>query len=358
MQISSYSTCNDVNFCKNILEKIPDEPRIPIANYLLDLVCEDDRKEKSIYLDGAEHIIKDIWDEIIRKNRRKLYVRKFIPEKLNITPSVFYAYKNGRKKISIQTMYQLIKLWKECCNKSEGEFLKRWNDIFNKKLFLSTHSKYQRTSLPRYISPKLSYLLGWICGDGNLQECKNHYLVKISEKSKDQLEFILKPLFQEIFGVSTPIFLRYGKGYAIQIGSKPIFRFLKNVIKIKVGEIPSIINNFDLINKKYFLIGLFDAEGYVDTNYLDSRIVISQSKKDFLEKVIKLFNEIDIVFTGPHAHKNNLGVWYSIKVRRKMEILRYAHNVGSCHVDKSQKLQALVEIIEKNWNCKFTSPSW
>lgn len=358
MQISSYSACNDVSFCRNILEEIPDEPKIPIKNYLLDLICEEDGKEKSIYFNGAEHIIKEIWEEIIQDNWRTLNVRKFIPEKLNITPSVFYAFKNGRKKISIQTMYQLIKLWKECCNKSEGEFLKKWDGVFNEELFLSTRSRYQKTPLIRYVSPKLSYILGWICGDGNLQECKNHFLIKISEKSRDQLELVLKPLFEELFGVKPPIYLRYGKGYAIQIGSKPIFRFLKNVMKIKVGEIPSIIDSFDLINKKYFLIGLFDAEGYVDANYSDSRIVLSQSKKDFLEKVIKLFNEIDIVFTGPHAHKNNLGVWYSIKVRRKMEILRYAHNIGSYHIDKSQKLQALVEIIERNWNRKFTSPSW
>ena len=350
MQISLYSACSDANFCKNILEKIPDEPRIPIANYLLDLVCEDDWKEKSIYFNGAEHIIKEIWEEIIQENWRTFNVRKTVPQKLNITPSVFYAYKNGRKKISIQTMYQLIKLWKDYCNKSEEELCKKWDSIFDKEMFLSTHSRYQKTTLPTYISPKLSYLLGWICGDGNLQKGKNHFLIKISEKSKDQLELILKPLFQEIFGVTPPIYLRYGKGYAIQIGSKPIFRFLKNVMDVKVGEIPQIIESFDLINKKYFLIGLFDAEGYANPKYLDSVITISQSSKQFLEKTMALFNEIKINFIGPHKHKTKLGIWYTIKIRRKMDILKFINEVGSCHIDKIERLQKLGCVIEKNWN--------
>jgi hypothetical protein len=351
-------TFDDKKLHDQILESIPDKPRIPIKNFLLDLVCEEDCKERSIYLKGADPFIKEMWHEIIQKNWRRLNIRKFVPTKFNISYSAIYGYKSGRKNISIQTMYQLTKIWKELCNKSEKEFLRKWDEIFNKKLFLSTHSKYQKTSLPRYISPKLSYLLGWICGDGNLQHEDGHYVVKISEKSKEQLEVILKPLFREVFEVDPPIFLRYGRGYAIQIGSKSIYRFFTKVIKIKVGEIPSIIDDFDSINKKYFLIGLFDAEGYVDAKYLDSRVTITQSKKDFLEHVMMLFNEIGILFTGPHFHKNYLGYWYSIEVRKKMEILRYARYVGSCHVDKLKKLEQLVDVIEKNWSGKSTVASW
>jgi len=99
MIISSHNAYNNVNFCRNILEKIPDKPKIPIQNYLLDLICDEDGKEKSIYLNDASYLIKEIWDEIIKNNWRELNVRKFIPDKLNITTSIFYGYKNGRKKI-------------------------------------------------------------------------------------------------------------------------------------------------------------------------------------------------------------------------------------------------------------------
>jgi hypothetical protein len=345
------------NFAFNILDKIPDEPQISINNYLLDLIGNDDCKERSIYLNNASDIIKDLWMEIIQGNWRGINVRKFIPEKLDITPSVFYAYKNGRKRLSIPMMYKLIKIWQELCNKNEKEVSEKWDYIYESELLLSTRSKCQRTALPRVITPKLSYLLGWVCGDGNLQEGKRHYIIKISEKSKEQLELILRPLFEDVFGVSPPIFRRYGKSYAIQIGSKAILRFLKNVIKVRVGEIPSIVSNFDIINKKYFLMGIFDAEGHVKTRYLDPGIVISQSSKDFLEYVIKLFKELDIFFTGPYRHETKLGRWYTIRLRKKNEIIRYCYSIGTCHVEKRLKLQKLVEKIEKNRCCKPTVTS-
>jgi hypothetical protein len=350
MQINSFNQCNNENFYQNIVNKIPDEPKILIPNYLLDLICDEDGKEKSIYLNDASSLIKEIWDEIIKNNWRDLKVKKFIPNKLNITASVFYGYKNGRKNISISTLYSLIKIWQNFCNKNEKEAVDKWNDVYNRELSLSTHSRCQKTSLPRYINPKLSYLLGWICGDGNFHR-GNHYCIKISEKSKNQLEMVLKPLFMDIFKVKPQIFKRCKNGYAIQIGSKSIFRFLKNVIKIQVGHIPSIVNYFDLINKKHFLIGLFDAEGYVNPRYLDSVITISQNDKLFLEKVKFLFYENNIKFIGPHEHKTNLGIWYTLKIRKKEEILKFIDSISSYHIDKLKRLEKLRYVIEKNWNC-------
>jgi len=331
--------------------EIPEKPRIPLDNYLLDLIDNEDGKEKSIYLNDAESIIKDLWYEIIQNNWRKINVRQFIPKNFGVTASVFYGYKNGKKRISITNMYRLIEVWQHYCEKDKDEINAKWNEIFDKKLTLSTQSKCQKTSLPRFINPRLSYLMGWICGDGNLQRGGNHYIVKISEKSKDQLEFILKPLFEDVFEVNPPIFRRYCNGYAIQIGSKSILKFFKKALNVEVGKIPLIVNDFDEINKKYFLIGLFDAEGYVDSKYLDSVVVISQNNKQFLEKVINLFSEININFTGPHRHKSNLGIWYTIKIRKKMDILKFINDVGSCHIDKSKRLKKLRYIIEKNWNC-------
>lgn len=342
--------------CNQILDNIPENPRIPMYNFLLDLTSEND-KEKSIYFTGADSFITEMWNEIIQKNWRQLYVRKFIPQQFKVSCGEFYSYKNGKKRISIRNMYQLTQAWRRLCDKNEQEFLRKWDEIFNEKLLLSTHSKCQKTSLPRYISPKLSYLLGWLCGDGNLQYGKNRYLIKISEKSKEQLEKIIKPLFQELFGVNPQIYLRYGKGYAIQIGSKPIYNFFTKIMKIKVGEIPAIINEFDLVNKKYFLIRIFDSEGYVNATYQNSRIIITQAKKVFLKTLIRLFNEQGFYFNGPLKQRNNLGEWYRIDLRRKLEIVRYARCIGSCHIDKLRKLSQLVDTIEKNWGSKFTLAS-
>jgi len=334
-----------------IIQNIPEKPMIPLHNFLLDLIDDSDGKEKSIYLNNTSNLLKEIWSEIIFMNWRILNVRDFIPNNFGITTSTFYGYKNGRKNISIPIMYNLICQWRVLCNKELDDVDKKWDEVFNKNFLLSTRSKCQKTSLPRFINPKLSYILGWICGDGNLQFGKNHYVIKISEKSINQLKFVLTPLFFEIFGVIPSIYKRYGNGYAIQIGSKPILRFLKNVMKIKIGEIPDIVYEFDRLNKLNFLKGIFDAEGYVNSKYKHSTIIISQSSEIFLKKIINLFKEIGIIFIGPQFHKTELGVWYTIRIRKKLEILKFIEIVGSNHVDKIQKLNSLRNEIEKNWNC-------
>jgi len=330
--------------------KIPDETKIPLKNYLLNLVNETDEKESSIYVNGVGHFIQKIWSEIAKNNWRKLKVRKLISERLGIGHGGFYDCKNGKKAISIQTLYKLLLLWREFCNKNNAELNEKWDEVYSINFTLSTHSKCQKTILPKFLSPKLSYLLGWMCGDGHLKCGNERYLIKISEKSVSQLEFVLKPLFNEIFNVKSPIFKRFGRGYAIQLGSKPIFRFLTQIVKVEVGKIPSIVKKMDYTNKKYFLAGVFDSEGYVNDSNENSRLVISQSSREFLEEIMKLFKEVDVNFTGPYFNRGKLGVWYTIQIRKKTEIIKFASVAGSFHIDKLQKLKKLVDKIEENWN--------
>lgn len=111
------------------IESIPSEPKIPLKNYLLDLVDESDGKESSGYLKGTEKFIQEIWDEMVEGNWRKLKVA--IPNALNIHPYSIYAYKNGRKAISIQNLYKLLCLWKECCQKTDKDVQGKWNEVLN-----------------------------------------------------------------------------------------------------------------------------------------------------------------------------------------------------------------------------------
>jgi len=50
--------------------------------FLLDLVETKDGKNTSIYIRGVENKIKEIWEEISKKNWRKLNVRKLIPQNI------------------------------------------------------------------------------------------------------------------------------------------------------------------------------------------------------------------------------------------------------------------------------------
>lgn len=334
-----------------ILDLIPKQPQLSLPNYLLDLVAESDGKESSVYLNGIEQNIQEVWTEIVNNNWRTLNVRQFIPRKLDICPMGLYNCKNGKKAIAIQTLHKLLRIWRDVCEKNNKELISKWEEIFESDFTVSATGRGGKVILPKYITPKLSYLIGWICGDGHFSDNGNHYIIKISEKSIDQLNLVLRPLFWEIFGIIPPLFQRYKNGYALQVGSKPIFRFLTQVLKIKVGAIPNFVKQMDDVNKRYFLCGIFDAEGHINKTYQDSRIVISQANKEFLKNVSSLFSDLSISFNKPQLHKTNLGEWYTISIRRKTEILRFAKNIGSLHVDKSQKLRELKEVINENWCC-------
>jgi len=335
---------------EDLLSRIPNGPKIPLPNYLLNLVDETDGKESSLYLNGVEGIIQDIWREIIRNNWRTLHVRRFIPEKLGIHSGGVYSCKNGKKGISIQMLYELLVMWKELCDRTDTDLREKWDKVFESNFTLSVAAKGQKVVLPKHITPKLSYLIGWICGDGHFYDRGNHYLVKISEKSVPQLELVLKPLFHELFSIDPPIFQRYMGSYAIQIGSKPLHRFFTRALGVKVGEIPSFISDLDRTNKAFFLAGIFDADGYVNPSYKDSVIVVSQADESFLREISSLFADLGVRFGKPYLHRTKLGEWYTIKIRRKEEILKFAEEVGSFHIDKSRKLKKLVEEINENWN--------
>jgi hypothetical protein len=327
--------------------KIPNEPKIPLRNYLLDLVADSDGKESSVYLKGVEKFIQEIWSEMIQSNWRILRVRKLIPEKLGVHHVLLYGYKNGKKAIPIQSLHKLLLLWKEYCHKNNEDIKRKWEEIYASNFTFSVHKSLQPTKLPKYFSPKLSYFVGWTCGDGHLTDYGNHYLIKISEESIEELS-LLQTLVKDLFGINPPIFRIYKNGYALQFGNKPVFRFLTQVLKIKVGEFPEIIKEVNDACKKYFLAGVFDSEGCVyESRY---RITISQANLRFLEKIIALSNELGIKFRDPVTHRTKLGIWYTIRIDKKDDILKFANSIGSYHVNKYKKLKKQIAKIYENRN--------
>lgn len=313
-----------------------------LGNYLLKLTDKFDQKRSGVYLIGIHHFIEQLWREITSKNFRSINVDEFVPKRLGIHQTGFYQYKNGRKGISIQILYELLKVWKEFCSKTNQEFNDKWEEICKSNFYLSSNRR-SLVILPKYLDSKLSYLAGWICGDGNLASYGNHYLIKISEKSINQLAYVLKPLFKELFSIEPPIYHIYEGGYAIQLNSKPIFRFLTNVLQLQVGKIPKLACELDDHNLSYFLAGIFDSEGYVSKDRY--RLTISQAKKEFLLNLKDFFLKLNIKFNGPTKHITKLGIWYTIRLESKAEIMKFIEIVGSHHIDKARRLVKMEERI-------------
>ncbi len=309
----------------------PNKPKIDLENYLLSLVEKSDRKESSIYINGIHPIIQKIWEDIVSSGKRKEVIKE-----LPVHANSIYGYKNGKKNISIQLLWKLINLWIVHCEKDESEKDKLWDDIFRKNSGFSVSSGSNKTTLPKSITPKLSYFIGWMIGDGHLSDKENHYLIKISEKSVPQLENVLKPIIKSLFSINPPIFRRYKKGYAIQFGSKPLFRFLKNVLKIENGKIPLLVEKLDQENLSYFIRGILDSDGCIHKNR--PRISIIQSSKQFLLQLGRLLEKLDIDWNGPTLHKGKLGNWYTIKIEGKKNYEKFSQKVSSGHLDKLTRI--------------------
>ncbi len=76
--------------------------KIPLKKLFVILIDKTERKRGSIYLKCADCFVKELWNEIVSNQQRKLSVRSLIREKLKVSISVFYAYKNGKKSIPIE----------------------------------------------------------------------------------------------------------------------------------------------------------------------------------------------------------------------------------------------------------------
>lgn len=333
---------------------IPNEPKIQLENYLLSLVEEKDTIGNSLYLYNLGEFIDGIWKEIIDK-KKKIGVRKVFPKELGLEPTHFYAIIKDKRGISIQSLYKLLKLWKKYCNKTDDDIKEKWDYVYNSNFLIASFSKPPKLSLPKYLNPKIFYLIGWIVGDGCFDSSAGHCRMKISEKSKEQLG-IIKSVTEEVFDVICVV-RKDHHGYCLRIYSKPIFRFFRKVLGVKVGEVPKIIKDVDLTNKQFFMRGIFDAEGDVYANYEGSRIRISQASKSFLEQIIKILEEIGISANGPYGpffkypteKWNVFSKWYYIEIRKKSEIIKFIEKIDSSHLNKFPKMQFLSKEIEKRY---------
>lgn len=182
-------------------------------------------------------------------------------------------------------------------------------------------------TLPKFLSPKLAYFVGYFLGDGSLKDINKTYSrfgrfehkMKICDEFLVQVE-IIQALFEGLFGLKLPIRLeRVEKGerlYYVEITNKPIYRFLTQVFGFPSGsktdfvEIPKIILGAPTEIKAWFLRGLFDAEGgtrAVEAGFNSQpRIKIKMKSKEFISALKPFFeNVFKVSANGPYFEESS-----------------------------------------------------
>jgi len=197
------------------------------------------------------------------------------------------------------------------------------------------------------ITPEISYVTGFIIGDGNLS--KSSYLIRAVEENEEFIR-IFAEIFEKAFGKRPKIYFdKFNNSFVAYIHCKSIWEFLVKELKIPPGaksrivRVPSQIINSTLQLKCSFLSGIFDAEGspnkQLDSHHPNGypRIELKVCNKPLLEDLSKLLKEIGIKHRIYHYPAFSL-----LGIYGRNECSKFLNYVGFKHPIKCKKLNVLL----------------
>lgn len=221
----------------------------------------------------------------------------------------------------------LVKLKNKSCESELQELQKTKNSeyILLTAEYFRVRCSPHRITLPRYLNPKLAYLIGYLYGDGGLKDIRRSYKTTgvfehkliVGDEFQLQIERI-KSLFKELFNLHTTLRTeRIDKGenmYYLNPTCKLIYRFLVKVFDFPEGPkrnlaVPKLIRKAPKRIRQWFLRGFIDADGdtrateYYLTSALPSpRIKIKLADKRLVLYLKNMLNEdFNLGFTGPYS---------------------------------------------------------
>ena len=293
------------------------------------------------------------------------------PEKPSI-PLPSYLRKLYLKEIDDKTYPVLFEnqgkyvlLDEKIANENSGELFKEI------ELYKARGSK--PVKLPKEMNPKLAYFAGYFLGDGGLKDIQKTYLknkrfehkIEIADEFLPQIEKMQK-IFWELFGTLPPIrYERIAKGeqtFYLNPTNKVVYRFLTQIFDLPSGskadklQIPKIIQGSDNEIKKWFVRGIFDAEG--DTRAVEggfksqARVKIRMKPKQFIIDLKRLVEEyFGVSVNGPYADLNT-GSFY-IQIERHADIIKLSEAGLFLHPIKKWRLGKTREyLLGKKANLK------
>src|SRR3989338_1188523 len=222
---------------------------------------------------------------------------------------------------------------------------------------------HEFANCPTELSPKLAYFAGYFFGDGGLKNVERSYLVSrrreykmiIADEFESQMMFI-QSLYSDLFGDCPPIrYERLSKGERtlyINPTSKRVYLFLTVLFELPCGSktnslhAPAVVWNAPVELQRWFLRGLFDAEG--DTRAVEGgfksapRVKIRMKCIPFIREVKSLFESaFGLKINGPYLDPNNVSAY--IQVERFSDIVFLAENHLFLHPVKQWRLAKTAE---------------
>jgi len=244
--------------------------------------------------------------------------------------------------------------------------VKLWEKIFDSARYFTSIGSPHRVSLPRSLTPELSYFLGYLYGDGCLSNAprrlqKNGKLlceIKIADFSYEHIKNMSK-LFQKLFNVNAPVRNeRIHKGQQvlyIDPKCKVIHQFLNHVFGMPIGEkkgklrVPAVILQAGTELRKWFVAGFFDADGGTPKmeelkHRFRPRIMIKQASLGILRDITQILqDDMGLIVFGPYREVT--GVW-CISLESRSSVKRFCALLPSIHPVKSWRLREMLRRLQ------------
>jgi intein/homing endonuclease len=220
---------------------------VPIPNYL-------DKLDGGVRVCGVYPILQE-------SHAKTQLTNKEVGKKMGVSTAYYYDQLTTKKVVSIR----FLKMFKKHV---DSEI---FDKIYDQKDILFT-AKKRKVNLPREIGPELAYFYGYLQGDGCLTSDKRG--MTFTDEYPEQIQKI-NELSMKLFGFNGLIYSRMSANalkpyYHLEIKSVVVSSFLHHILGINRGiksnlHIPTIIaKNEELC--KYYLAGLFDADGTLPKN--------------------------------------------------------------------------------------------
>lgn len=321
-----------------MLEIPQDKPKIELPNILTELSLEDLR------ITGVESIIRNLWIQVKQKIEVS-EIKKKLSQKFNLSNSSIERLISGRGSLPIRFAKEICEIWKKTCNPSQ-EKIKQIEEILDELSVFKGNSNSTPVELPKFLTPKLAYLIGSL-RDGSLPEVyNNQYEVQFSQKNTEWLEHVIIPIIEDAFKIKTGT-KSYGEQTPrVRIYSKPIYIFIKRFFehpkRLQVmWEVPTLIRNSPAEIKKWFIRGFFDAEGEI--NIKQKRIVIHHSWNGQDPIVLKQLQKILLKNFGINSkiskpHKERKFPSFDLTMSKE-NVWSFYQKIGTSHPEKITKFR-------------------
>jgi len=199
--------------------------------------------------------------------------------------------------------------------------------------------------IPREVTPEIAALVGYIIADGNI-----HGNYVSFHNSRKELRERFQELTGSIFGTEGREIKQEDKVDKIELGSKPIKEFLRNVFDIpvdepkarKVSTPENILKSPGEMTSDY-LRALFDAEA--DVSNKQTEITFTTASKDLAEEVVNLLHRHGII-ARKRTKQVEDEIYFRIVISGKEQNQRFHEEIGFTHKEKKERVEENIENTE------------